>query len=794
MRSSVRIFIVGLVLHFAATIFPAEIKDYPIQLIPVKDVTITDDFWASRWEINRTVTIPHCIKMNEKTGRINGSTMYKVIEAAAYTLAKRDDPRLKEYVIQWIDKIVPEILPGQSGKTWKDLGWANNLYSAGHLFEAAVACYQGLGNKKLLDAALQIADYIDTIYGPGKRYDTPGHGEIEPGLAKLYRVTGDERYIKLAKFFLDQRGRILEFFGRRMRGEYYQDHEPVVQQSRAAGHAVSATYMYMGLTDVLGLLGTDDYLQVQDKIWEDIVTKKIHITGGIGARRLFEGFGDEYELPNFICWNETCAAIGNILWNHRLFLVEKDGKYIDVLERTLYNGFLVGVSLKGDLFFYQNPLVSFGDYERSEWFGVPCCPPNVARLMASLGGYIYARAENDVYVNLFIGSRAEIKTESNSVQIKQETRFPWEDKVKVTVDPEHSGDFTVFIRIPGWVQGQPLPGDLYRYLRKRNQQPGIKVNGELFSFRAERGYAAIQRTWKKGDTIELTLPMGVRRVIAHKNVEADTGRVALERGPVVYCVEQTDNNDNVFNLLVPDEAFIDSEYRDDFLNGVSTLTGRVLALQRGEDGVSVKKRDHDLVAVPYFAWANRGKGEMAVWLSREESKVKLPPAPTIASTSRITSSPSRPSGAPGIGNFPALVDQMEPQSSSDDSFSFFRLILTEGDTGWVQFDFIKPSEVSSVEVYWLDDHRFCKMPRSWRILYRDGETWRPVLNKDSYGVERDRFNTVTFDTVNTDGLRLEIKPQRKFYFDRQIGPPDGSFVTDGPIEWYECGIIELRIQ
>ena len=513
MKVLVRNLIISLLFLSAMTILSAEKKDYPSQAVPWPDVSVNDGFWAQRLRINRTVTIPHCIKMSQKTNRVNSSAMYKVIEAAAYALATKDDPRLEEYVIQWIDRIVPEILPSQSGKTWEDLRWHNNLYGAGHFFEAAVACYQSLGNKKIMDAAIQIADYIDSIYGPGKRYDTPGHGEIEPGLAKLYHVTGEERYIKLAEFFLDQRGRILEFFGRRMRGEYYQDHEPVEQQFRATGHAVSAAYMYMGMVDVAALSETQNFNQALDKIWEDVVTKKIHITGGIGARRLYEGFGDAYDLPNFICWNETCAAIGNIMWNHHLALLEQDAQYIDVLERTLYNGFLVGVSLGGDRFFYQNMLTSFGDYERSEWFGVPCCPPNVARLMASLGGYIYAKSGEDIYVNLFIGSKTEIKTQGNTVKVKQDTQYPWEGTIKMSIDPERPGEFTFFVRIPGWSQNQPLPGDLYRYLNRDVQKVVLKVNGEPVSLQVEKGYAPIKRNWNQGDTIELKLPMPVRQVM-----------------------------------------------------------------------------------------------------------------------------------------------------------------------------------------------------------------------------------------------------------------------------------------
>ena len=789
-----KIIILLVILFGVLTVSWAEKNDDPVKPVLFTDVDIDDSFWAPRLEINRTVTIPHAIRMCEKTNALNSSVMYKVIESAAYTLAKYQDNNLEEFVTRWINKNVPEILPDKSGKTWKELGWENNLYAAGHFFEAAVACFQSLGNKKILDAAIQIADYLDSIFGPGKRYGTPSHQEIEVGLVKLYRLTGNDRYLKLAKFFLDQRGRALDFFGRRLYGAYSQDHKPVTQQMKAVGHAVKATYMYMGMTDVAALTGTDDYMASLHRIWEDIVTKKIHVTGNIGCRRLFEGFGEEYELPNFTCWNETCAAIGNIMWNHRLFLLKGDAKYNDVIERTLYNGFLVGVSLSGDRFFYQNLLKSFGDFERSAWFGVPCCPPNVTRLMASLGSYIYAKSGEDIYINLFIGSQAKIKTDGNTIQVTQETKYPWEGAVKLTIYPDHTGEFMICVRIPGWAQDQPMPGNLYRYMKKSDKQVTIKVNGKSQKFEIAKGFAKIKRKWNKNDVIELDLPMPVRRVLAHEKVKDDQGKVALERGPVVYCAEWPDNGGKVLSLLIPDDAKFESEYRTDLLKGVMVISGKVLALSRGKNKISVKKKKHKLVAIPYYAWANRGKGEMAVWLARDEFKVKLPPVPTIASTSQVSSSPSLPSGAPGIENYEALFDQMEPFSSSDGSFSYFRLIPKENNTGWVQYDFKEPAQVSSVEVYWVDDNRFCKIPESWRVLYRVGENWKPVKNHGPYGVERDTFNKVSFDPVKTDGLRLEIKPKRRFYFDFQIGPPDGSFVRDGPVEWYECGIIEWRVK
>ena len=504
-------------------------KDYPIQPVPFTDVQITDDFWKPRMEINRTVTIPHAFKKCEETGRMDNfaiagglkqgeqqgiypfddTDIYKTLEGASYCLMIHPDPKLEAY----LDSIITLIAAAQEDdgylytartnkseqlkrwfgdNRWEKLRGSHELYNLGHLYEAAVAHFQATGKRNLLDIALKSADLVDRTFGDGKLQAPPGHQVIEMGLAKLYRATGNERYLRLAKFFLDVRGKPLD--GRELWGEYNQDHKSVIEQDEAVGHAVRASYMYAGMADVAALSGDISYTNAIDRLWENVVSKKLYIIGGIGATGSGEAFGKNYELPNMSAYNETCAAIGNVYWNHRLFLLHGDAKYIDVMERTLYNGLISGISLDGKLFFYPNPLASAGQHARSPWFGCACCPGNVTRFMASVPGYIYGYREDEIYINLFIANEASIQLKKQSVKIQQETKYPWEGSVKIKVTPEIENDkFSIFIRIPGWAQNQPVPSDLYRFLDTSNEQPIFKINDEPFSPRLKNSYAEITR-------------------------------------------------------------------------------------------------------------------------------------------------------------------------------------------------------------------------------------------------------------------------------------------------------------
>ncbi len=626
-------------------------RDYPVKPVPFTAVHVRDVFWAPRIETNRKVTIPFAFQKCEETGRVENfikaakairgegfsdqlppypfddTDVYKVIEGASYTLSVYPDPQLDAYIDGLIAKIAAAqekdgylytartMNPAHPHKWAGPERWvleeelSHELYNLGHLYEAAVAHYEATGKRNLLDIALKTADLLVATFGPGKRAIWPGHQITEMGLVKLYRVTGDERYLNLAKFMLDARGN-----GK----PYNQSQIPVIQQTEAVGHAVRATYMYSGMADVAAMTGDASYVKAIDAIWENVVTKKLYITGGIGATAKGEAFGANYELPNMTAYNETCASIGNDFWNHRLFLLHADAKYIDVMERTLYNGLLSGVSLDGKSFFYPNPLESAGQHQRSPWFGVACCPGNITRFMASVPGYVYAQQGDALFVNLFVASDAEIKMEGGRiVKVTQETRYPWDGAIKLTVRPARPEAFTIKLRIPGWARGEAVPGDLYRFADRSDATPELKVNGKAWPVAPTKGYVTLTREWKSGDVIDLNLPMPVRRVIANENVAADRGRIAIQRGPLVYCAEWPDNpGGRVRNLVLPPDADLKAQFRPDLLNGVVVVRGKAIALTPSQNGVS--KKEQDFTAIPYYAWANRGKGEMIVWIPANE--------------------------------------------------------------------------------------------------------------------------------------------------------------------------------
>ena len=770
------------------TVFAADAGGELVRAVPFTAVTIADEFWSQRLEINRKVTIPYAFKKCEETGRIsnfakaaglmegdfegiyfNDSDLYKVIEGAAYSLSIHPDPELEAYVDGVIDKIAAaqwedgylythySVPNKQPQKRWMNIRDMHELYCAGHFFEAATAYYQATGKRKILDVAVKFADYIDSVFGEAGKIDVPGHQEIEMGLVKLYRVTGREKYLRLAKTFLDWRGRkdLREIFG-----AYCQDHLPVVEQTRAVGHAVRAGYMYCGMADVAALAGDEDYIKAIEAIWENVVSKRQYITGGVGARHGGESFGEDYELPNASAYNETCAAIANAMWNHRLFLLHGDAKYIDVLERVIYNGFLSGISLDGNKFFYPNPLESHGGYQRSEWFDCSCCPVNVVRFVPSIAGYIYAQRDDCVYVNLFVGGSGNIKLGENNVTLIQQTRYPWDGGVKIIVEPQQTEDFTVAIRIPGWAAGQPVPSDLYRYTDKTDAKIKLKINGREAEILPEKGFAVINRKWRKGDVIELDLPMPIRRVVAHGEVKDDIGKVALQRGPIVYCAESVDNAGHVRNLVLSDKAILEAEYHKELLNGVVVIKGAAKRLERDDNGALIEK-NRQFQAIPYYAWAHRGAGPMAVWLAHNMEAARPLPAPTIASKSKVsTSYQSHLDNARLSG----VNDQIEPRDSGDEENLFFHWWPHLSTQEWLQYDFKEKVRVSSVQVYWFDDtgRGACRVPKSWRVSYMCNGKWKPVAQSSGYGVEKDKFNKVTFEAVKTDALRLEIQFEEGF--------------------------------
>ncbi len=761
--------------------------DYPFTPVPFTEVHLTDAFWADRIETNRTVTIPHVFARCEAEGRLDNfalaggliegqqrgsypfddTDVYKTIEGASYSLMAHPDPVLEAYLDSVITLIglaqepdgylytartngARRLLSWYGDERWVRLERSHELYDAGHLYEAAAAHYLATGRRNLLDIALKNAELIDTVFGPGKNETPPGHQVIEMGLVRLYRVTGEERWLRLARHFLDARGRSVD--GRELGGTYNQDHLPVTEQTEAVGHAVRATYMYAGMADVAALTGDNAYIAAVDRLWDNVVGGKLYLTGGVGATGGNEGFATAWELPNMSAYNETCASIGNIYWNHRMFLLHGEGRYIDVLERTLYNALLSGISLEGDTFFYPNPLESVGQHARTPWFSCACCTGNVTRFIASVPGYVYATHGSAVYVNLFAAGEAEIETARTHLRITQETRYPWEGRIVITLDPAGSRArlWNLMVRLPGWAREEAIAGDLYRFTAPAEAGPVVSVNGSRRAVRVRDGYVRLRRWWRRGDTVTVDLPMPMRRIAAHDSVAADHGRVALQRGPIVYAVEWPDvAGGGVRNLQLPDDAPLDTAFRPDLLHGVQTVSGPARAWYRDADG-SRRAEPEAFTAIPYYAWAHRGRGEMAVWLARDEAAARARGAPTLASMSTVTAS---------FGPNPGAVnDLLEPAISGDHDVPYWHFWPHKGTTEWIQYDFGSVEEVSTVEVYFFDDtgRGECRLPASWRVLYRENGRWQPVWTGQEYPARLDDWNRVVFETVRTDAVRLEI--------------------------------------
>ena len=619
---------------------------YPFSPVPFTSVKVTDSFWGQRLKASREVTIPLAFSKCEESGRyenfvkaahpsenykvegfpFDDTDVYKTIEGASYLLQTYPDKKLQKY----IDSILVIVAGAQepdgylyTARTMNPKhphNWAgkerwvavenlsHEFYNLGHMVEGAVAHYQATGKRNFLDIAIKYADCVcrEIGNGPEQKKYVPGHQIAEMALVKLYMVTGDKKYLDQAKFFLDTRG----YTSRK--DAYSQAHKPVVEQDEAVGHAVRAVYMYSGMADVAAITGDSSYIKAIDKIWDNIVSKKIYITGGIGARHAGEAFGNNYELPNLSAYCETCAAIGNVYMNYRLFLLHGDAKYFDVLERTLYNGLISGVSLDGGSFFYPNPLSSSGKYSRKPWFGCACCPSNVSRFIPSLPGYVYAVKDDQVYVNLFLSNKAELKVDKKKIILEQETDYPWKGDIRLKI-AQGNQNFTMKLRIPGWVRGNVLPGDLYAYADNQKPVYRVSVNGQTVESDVNNGYLSIARKWKKGDVVEVHFDMLPRIVKANPKVEADRGRVAVERGPIVYCAEWPDNRFNIHSVLLNQHPQFKVTEKPELLYGINQLTTDAQALSYDMAGKLVAK-DVELTLIPYYAWAHRGEGDMEVWL------------------------------------------------------------------------------------------------------------------------------------------------------------------------------------
>lgn len=765
-----------------------QLSDRPVlERVPFTSVVVRDGFWSPRLATLRKVTVRHVLDMCEKTGRVenfevasgakqggmkgyffNDSDVYKAIEGAAFLLQTEKDPDFESRCDAVIEKIAaaqqpdgylyssrsimdPKNPPPGGKERWSDMAMGHELYCAGHLYEAGVAYHAATGKRKLLDVAIKNADLVASVFGPGKDPHPCGHPEIEIGLATLYKATGDKRYLDLIKFFVDTRGRA---DGRQLYGEYSQDHIPVLDQSEAVGHAVRLAYLQAGMLDLAALSLDQRYIQASVRVWDDIVGNKLYITGGVGSQGNNEGFGAPFDLPNSSAYNETCSSIAFAMWSHRLFLATGDGKYLDVMERTLYNALLAGWSLSGDRFFYANPLEATAGRERTGWFDCACCPPNVVRFFASLPSYTYAAAGRDVYVSLFTSSEASLDVAGSRIRLVQETRYPWEGEVLITVDPAAPQRFSLHIRSPGWARGEVVPGGLYRFAGEGTEIPRVESPGGSAEVRLDRGFFVIEREWKAGDQVRVRLPMPVRRITANERVRADAGRAAMQRGPLVYCFEATDQTDRHVTSFVNDAA---STWEPDFaastLGGIVRLTGKVRVAERTKDGSTRAGPEVDAVAIPYYSWANRGPAAMCVWSPARDEAAKPKAFPTIAWKARATTSAG--------GDASALADQLEPSSSRDHDNPYLHWWPRKGTEEWVQYEFPTPVTVSGVEVYWFDDtgRGECRLPKSWTIQAKVNGAWREVTGAGQYGVRADTYNRCDFDPTLAEALRLVVRSQ-----------------------------------
>ncbi len=795
MQETGRIFIAAAIVLMVASSCSRNTADdnYPIRPVPFTSVKMTDNFWAPRIKMNHEVTIPIAFGYCESTGRVKNfeiaggldtgafQTIYpfddsdvtKIIEGAAYSLQTYPDPVLEAYVDSLIWKIglaqeddgylytnrtIAEMGYGKVHEWAGEKRWektnilSHELYNLGHMYEAAVAYYQATGKRELLDISLKSADLVDKDFGWDAFVSYPGHQVIEMGLVKLYRVTGERKYLDLAKFFLDARGT------RPDGEEYSQSHKKVVDQTEAVGHSVRATYMYSGMADVAAILKDQAYLNAITKIWEDLVYRKMYITGGIGASGGNEGFAEPYHLPNMSAYCETCASIGSIFFNHRLFSLHGEGKYFDVLEKTLYNGALSGVNLAGDRFFYPNPLESDGRHERSAWFGCACCPSNVCRFIPAIPGYIYSVTDNDLYINLFASNNADIAFGSHKVKITQETSYPWEGKVNMTVDPEKPGKFTVRIRIPGWARNEAMPGGLYSFSSQSDERQTILINGQPTETRIENGYAIITRRWQTGDRVELDLPMPVRTVVADERVKEDEGKYAVQRGPLMFCAEWPDNRDgHVLNLVMDEQPLFRAEFVPGLLNGTEVVKTMARQARRNADGTVSLGDAEEITLIPYHLWNNRGRGEMKMWLPYRESAARPTPAPTVAFTGKVTA--STPNRA-----LSAINDQLEPANSNDHTWPYYHWWPKNNRWEWIRFDLARPEKISRIKVYWFDDGPSggCRIPDEWTVEYLSGGSWKKVETASLLAVTKDAWNIAEFNPVTTAGIRINVRLNREF--------------------------------
>ncbi len=778
--------------------------DYAVQPVPFPRVTLQDSFWTPRQTTNHQKSIPYAFQQCEKTGRVsnfwlaanvapigtqyiepifNDTDIYKGIEAASFDLAQNPNEEMSRYLDRLIcivgaaqeadgylytgishNRDFSQTQPLSVGNRWKNLQWSHELYCAGHMYEAAAAHYIATGKRNFLDIACRNADLLVKTFGPGEGQinDVPGHEVVEMGLVKLYRITGKKEYLDLTKFFVEMRGRSdrrnsLNPNSKATYGDYAQDARPLSDENEAVGHAVRAVYFYAGAADVAALTGDKTIVESIQRIWNNVLEKKIYITGGLGGTHQGEAFADNYVLSNFNGYSETCAQIGGCGWHQRMFLLDPDAKYYDAIEQTIYNSLISGVSLSGDAFFYPNQLASRGGNRRAPWFGCACCPQNLMRFVASLGSYIYAVEKENLYVGLYIANKADVAIQGQNVHLEMTGNYPWSGDAAISVTPEKQGEsFRIKLRVPGWLGESPLPGGLYQFCDGKTFRPTVKVNGETVDGTVEKGFLTISRAWKTGDKIELSFPMNPRWVRADERVKADRNRLALTRGPIVYAFEGCDNDGHIFDVFVkPEDAVQVQKYDENLLGGVVPLNVQGYLPSAETDCKPISLR-----AIPYCVWANREDGAMQVWMPNSVSGTARAMKPTIANRSKISASFDRGSNA--TMNLTSIADGEYPGGESEnESWTNFDFWPHKNTNEWIQYDFSAPEEIRSIQVVWFDDSRRgggCSVPADWKLLVQTetGE-WVEPKGISGYPIESEQLQTISFDKIRAKAARLEIR-------------------------------------
>ncbi|WP_432797787.1 glycoside hydrolase family 127 protein [Poriferisphaera sp. WC338] len=797
--------------------------DYPLAPIEFHEVTLNDDFWLPRLKIQREVLVPHSLKeaqvgidhvlaaakfhMGQDVSYHHphpfvDSDLYKVMEGVAYLLKLKRDPKLErqmDKIIKIIEAaqrddgyLYPSHITGASqrhphggmgNREYSYVDHSHELYNMGHLYEAAIAYYQATGKGSLLKVAEKNAKHINKVffigdenYNDGKPVNqAPGHEEIELALVKLSRVTGNKLYLDMAKQFIDIRGVTYRpTGGGTTSGEYGQQHLPVREQTEAVGHAVRATYLYAAMADVSAIAGDKTLIPALDSIWSDIVNTRMGITGSLGAVHGIEGFGPQYDLPNKEAYNETCSAIGNVLVNYRMFLLKKDARYLDVAEVSLYNNSLAGVSLKGDTFFYVNPLATDGHYAfnhghktRAAWFGTACCPSNIARLVPQFSGMMYANDDQNLYLTFYAGSQTDAVINGTNVSLEQTTQYPLDGNVKLEVSPEKQTKFSIHMRIPTWAGNkQFVPGELYSFANHSSDQVVLTVNGSPVDYATEKGFAVIDREWESGDVVELNLPMPVRSNKTIDLVAANRDRVAFTRGPLVMCAEEIDNDDRSVNRFFFDD-----------ISTFANTSAKVKRIADGHDTVFVELATDEVIdddgnaksgnvtLIPYYAWNNRGVGSMTVWMPEKQSMAYPEETPMGKDSpfKRIDASHTwQLDGVIGIG------DGRVPSHSDDHSIPRWTSWPEKGKSQWIECELKKAREIESISLYFYDDRPSggeCAVPKSWSLEVHEGGKWKPfdLYITDAYGTKASQFNLVHPGTpLVTKKFRINLEAQRDF--------------------------------